>query len=35
MDFGMPFFIQVLRELTQKLDTVQKKHADLEKKEEK
>lgn len=35
MDFGMPFMIQVMRELTSKIETVQKKHADLEKKEEK
>ena len=43
MDYGMPFMIQginllkykFMRELTSKIETVQKKHADLEKKEEK
>ena len=35
MEFAMPFFIQVMRELTTRVDTVQKKHEDREKKEKK
>ena len=35
MDFAMPFMIQVTRDLTSKLDHVQKKHQEMEKKEQK
>lgn len=34
-DFAMPYFIQITKELTQRVETVQKKHEDREKKEEK
>jgi clathrin heavy chain len=34
MEFAMPFFIQVTSELTSRVETVQKKHEDREKKEE-
>lgn len=32
MEFAMPFFIQVTSELTNRVETVQKKHEDREKK---
>jgi len=35
MDYVMPYFIQITRELTSRVETVQKKHEDREKKEEK
>jgi clathrin heavy chain len=35
MDFTMPYFIQIIKELTHKVETVQKKHEDREKKEQK
>eukprot|EP01017_Pseudomicrothorax_dubius_P000220 TRINITY_DN0_c136_g1_i1.p1 TRINITY_DN0_c136_g1~~TRINITY_DN0_c136_g1_i1.p1 ORF type:complete len:135 (-),score=47.30 TRINITY_DN0_c136_g1_i1:99-503(-) len=35
LEHAMPFFIQIMRELTTRVDTVQKKHEDREKKEEK
>ena len=31
----MPYFIQIIKELTHKVETVQKKHEDREKKEQK
>ena len=34
-DFAMPYFIQIVKELTTKVEVVQKKHEDREKKEEK
>ena len=34
-DFSMPYFIQIVKELTTKVEVVQKKHEDREKKEEK
>jgi clathrin heavy chain len=34
MEFAMPFFIQVTWELTHRVETVQKKHEDREKKDE-
>jgi len=35
LEFSMPYFIQIIKELTTKVDHVQKKHDDREKKEEK
>jgi len=35
MEHAMPFFIQITRELTARVETVQKKHDEREKKEEK
>lgn len=34
-EYSMPYFIQIVRELTYRVETVQKKHEDREKKEEK
>ncbi len=34
-DYSMPYFIQIVKELTTKVEVVQKKHEDREKKEEK
>jgi len=35
MDYAMPFFIQVLSDLTKKVEVVEKKTVDREKKDEK
>ena len=35
LEFSMPYFIQIMKDLTNKVETVQKKHDEREKKEEK
>lgn len=35
MDYAMPFLIQITKELTTRVDHVQKKHEEKEKKEKK
>ena len=35
MDYSMPYFIQIIKELTTRVETVQKKHDDHEKKAKK